>query len=69
MDPYISGRQLASDIRNGKISSLDATKFFIERIEQLDHKTNLVVVKIYDDALKRAHAADEALRRGKRFLQ
>ena len=46
MDPFTTGRKLAADIRSGKISSVQATEFYINRIETLDKETNLVVVKM-----------------------
>ena len=66
MHAYISAQQLAADIRNGKTTSVEATQFFIDRIEKLDLKdtTNCVVVKTYETALARAAEADKAQKMG-----
>jgi amidase len=66
MDPYISGNQLAADIKARKVTSVEATEFFIQRIKDLDKKstTNLVVVRLFEPARKRAIEADAALARG-----
>jgi len=62
---WISGGELAERIRAGRISSLEALEFFIDRVERLDTKeTNLVVLKYYDLARERAKLADAALKRG-----
>ena len=60
----ISGRKLAADIRAGTTTSVEALEYYIGRIEALDGKTNLVVVKMYDAARQRAAEADAALARG-----
>ena len=65
MDPFISGRDLAAAIRDGRISSLAATDFYINRIERLDGLTNLVVVRLFDAARERAREADAALLAGR----
>jgi amidase len=66
MDPHISGTKLAADIKARKVTSVQATEFFIQRIESLDKKatTNLVVIRLFDAARKRAAEADAALARG-----
>eukprot|EP00928_Gymnodinium_smaydae_P016069 TRINITY_DN15993_c0_g3_i1.p1 TRINITY_DN15993_c0_g3~~TRINITY_DN15993_c0_g3_i1.p1 ORF type:complete len:470 (+),score=50.17 TRINITY_DN15993_c0_g3_i1:52-1461(+) len=63
-DPYASGRSLAAALREGRVTSVEATKHFINRIEALDRDTNLVVVKTYEQALQRAALADAAKARG-----
>ena len=65
MDAFATGRKLAAAIRSGRVSSLATTNFFIDRIERLDKKTNLVVIKMYEAARERAQAADAALSQGK----
>ena len=36
MLPFVSGRQLAADIQAKRVSSVEATEFYINRIETLD---------------------------------
>ena len=55
---------LAKLIRNKEISSLELTRYFIDRIERFDETLNAVVVRDFDRALDAAKNADEALMRG-----
>ena len=62
---YWSACELAGQIRAGKVTSLAAVEFFIDRIERLDAgRTNNVVVKTYESARRRAKEADAALAKG-----
>ena len=58
---WYGGSRLAEEIRAGRISSVQATEFFIARIDALDAATNLVVIKMWDSARKRAAEADAVL--------
>lgn len=61
---FESAIELARMIRDREISSLELTRYFIARIERLDHAVNAVVVRDFDRALDAARAADAALARG-----
>ena len=56
--------ELAGFVRTGTISSVELTRYFIERIERFDGDINAVVVRTFDRALEDAAAADAALARG-----
>jgi amidase len=62
---FISATKLAEMIRSKKISSTEAVKLFIDRIQAVDPLLNAVVMPCFDRALKEAKAADEALASGK----
>ena len=61
---FLSASELAELIRKKKISSVELTQLYIDRIERLDTGINAVVVRDFDGALKAARAADEALANG-----
>ena len=61
---YLSALELAAAIRKGTVSSVEATRAFIERIESLDDKINAVPVRTFEKALDDAAAADAARARG-----
>lgn len=61
---FRSAAELARMIRDGDISSLELTRYFIERIERFDPTLNAVVVRGFDRALDAAKRADEALMKG-----
>ncbi|WP_238985095.1 amidase [Bacillus kwashiorkori] len=52
---------LAEQIRQGHITSLEATNTYIERIKQIQPKLNCVVEERFDEARKEAKKADEKL--------
>jgi fatty acid amide hydrolase len=54
----LGARQLATRIRNGDVTALDATEAHIARIEQVNPQLNAVVVKRFDDAREEARALD-----------
>src|SRR5262245_42875701 len=69
MDPcFETATRLARAIRNGRLSSKDATGAHLDRIERLNGTINALVVVDREGALKAARAADRALARknGKR---
>ena len=66
MEPcFETATRLARAIRNGRLSSVEATKRHLERIERLNAPLNALVVVDRDGALKAARAADRARAKGK----
>ena len=57
---FLSATELAAKIRDGAISSIALTDYFIERIERLDNDINAVVVRTFEGARSAALAADQA---------
>ncbi|KLJ00415.1 hypothetical protein WQ56_10060 [Luteimonas sp. FCS-9] len=55
---------LAQLIRQKRISSLELTQLYIERIERFDNALNAVVVRDFERALEAARLADASLARG-----
>src|SRR5260370_28691905 len=61
MDPcFETATRLARAIRNGRLSSVEATKMHLERIARLNGPLNALVVVDGDGAMKAARAADRA---------
>jgi fatty acid amide hydrolase len=56
-----SAVELLQLIESKQVSSRDVTQYFINRIEEVNPQLNAVVIKLYDDALKKADVADETL--------
>ncbi len=54
-------------IETKQVSSREVTQYFINRIEEVNPKLNAVVVKLYDEALKKADEADEILSKNKKL--
>ena len=48
-------RYLGRKIESGEITSLELTRYFIDRIERLDGQINSVVVRAFDRALRKAY--------------
>jgi amidase len=61
---FRTARELASDIAAKKISSLELTDRYIERIERRDDGVNAVVVRDFERAREAAQDADTALAAG-----
>src|SRR5947208_684400 len=61
--PFRSAKQLAADIRKKKIGCLELLELYLSRVEKHDGKLNAIVVRDFDNARKRARAADRALAR------
>jgi len=61
---FMSAVELAKNIREKKVSSLEATQNFFERIDRLDSQLNSYLTLCRDQALADARAADEAVQRG-----
>ena len=64
---FMRAVDLARMIREKEISSVELTRYFIDRIERYDETINAVVVRDFDRALSAAARADEALMRGELF--
>ncbi|MEQ9424121.1 MAG: amidase [Cyclobacteriaceae bacterium] len=62
---FYSISQLASLIKNQKITSTELTKFFIKRIKKYDHQLFAVISLTEELALKQAALADEEIKSGK----
>jgi aspartyl-tRNA(Asn)/glutamyl-tRNA(Gln) amidotransferase subunit A len=60
----LSARAVAKAIRDGKVSSLDATKAAIERLRACHELTHCVIALETDDALAAAKAADAGKTKG-----
>lgn len=56
-----SAVELLNLIENKQLSSREVTQHFIDRIEEVNPKLNAVVIKLYDEALKKADNADQNL--------
>lgn len=64
-DPaWLSGKQLASKIRRGELSAVEALDAFAERIRRLNPAINAVVATDLPRARRRAAAADRARAKG-----
>ena len=61
---FMSAVELAQGIREKKVSSLEATENFFQRIDRLDSQLNSYLTLCQDQALADARAADEAVQRG-----
>jgi len=62
---FQSALQMASDIKEGKISSRDLVEQHIERIEEIDTQLNAVVDRDFRSARAQADLADKHVREGK----
>jgi len=68
MNPcFETATRLARAIRNGRLSSVEATKAHLERIDRLNGPINALVVVDRDGALRAARAADRARARKDRL--
>ena len=61
---FATAADIAERIRRREIGSLEATDYFIERIERLDGDVNAVAVRDFDRAREAARAADRAAQPG-----
>ena len=61
---FMSAVELAQSIRDKKVSSLEATENFFQRIDQLDSRLHSYLTLCRDQALADARAADAAVRQG-----
>jgi Asp-tRNA(Asn)/Glu-tRNA(Gln) amidotransferase A subunit family amidase len=56
-----SAVELLELIQSKQVSSRETVQYFIDRIEEINPQLNAVVIKFYDEALKKAHEADAKL--------
>ena len=61
---FMSAVELSKSIREKKISSLEATENFLQRIDRLDPRLHSYLTLCQDQALADARAADDAVRQG-----
>ena len=61
---FWSATRLANAIRTGDITSREAVAACIDRIERFDGALNAVCVRLFDQAIEQADAADDARARG-----
>ncbi len=61
---FWSATQLAGAIQAGEVRSVEAVEGCIQRIEEFDGALNAVCVRLFEEALERARAADDARARG-----
>ena len=64
---FMTALELARMLHGRRISSVELTQYFIDRIERSDTALNAIVVRDFDRALAAAARADEALARGDRL--
>ncbi|MGN6399634.1 MAG: amidase [Flavisolibacter sp.] len=62
---FYSIMQLASLVKNKKISSVDLTKFFIDRLKEWGDTLQSVITITEDLAMQQAKQADDEIKRGK----
>jgi amidase len=62
---FRSAKQLAADIRRGKVGCLEALDAFLRRMDRFNPGLNAIVVTDVEGARRRAKQADAALRKGK----
>src|SRR5688500_14162047 len=66
ISPHLrSAKQLASDIRRGKIGALEALDLFLARVDRFNPQLNAIVASDVEAARRRARQADAALRKKK----
>ena len=61
---YRSAKQWAEDIRSKKVSSVEALRLHLDRVEKFNQEVNAIVVFDLDRAHSQAAAADVAIARG-----
>ena len=60
IDPHFrSAKQLAADIRRGKIGCLEALDLYLARMERFNGTLNAIVVTDVDGARRRVHSDGE----------
>ncbi|WP_439483266.1 amidase [Cyclobacterium plantarum] len=64
---YMSAVKLSEMIRTKKVSSVELTQAYIDRIEDVNYHLNAVVMQCFDRAMDEAKAADAALKK-KQFM-
>ena len=61
---FLPATELARMIRDGEATSAELLEIYVDRVERFDGVVNAVVVRRFDEALRRAAAADAALAAG-----
>jgi len=61
---FVSAIEASRAIRKGEVSSLELTKYMLDRIEKYNPTINAVITILKDEALNRVRAADKALAEG-----
>jgi amidase len=64
IDPFATATELLAALRAGRVTSLELTDLYIQRIERHDGPLNAVVVRDFERARHQARAADRAAARG-----
>jgi amidase len=64
IDPFAPATELLAALRAGRVTSLELTDLYIQRIERHDGPLNAVVVRDFERARHQARAADRAAARG-----
>jgi amidase len=64
---FSSATDLARLVQRREVSSVELTRYYIERIERFDAALNAVVVRDFERALDAARSADDSLARGNRL--
>ncbi|MGH7299146.1 MAG: amidase family protein, partial [Candidatus Rokuibacteriota bacterium] len=62
---FRSAKQLASDIRRGKVGCLEALDAYLARVDRYNPRLNAIVASDVPGARGRARRADAALKKGK----
>lgn len=63
--PFLSARELAALVRAKRISPVELTRLYLERLERYDPQLRCVVTLTPEHALKQARQAEEEIGRGK----
>jgi aspartyl-tRNA(Asn)/glutamyl-tRNA(Gln) amidotransferase subunit A len=62
---FMSIRDLGEEVRDGKVSPVELTKVFLDRLDRLGEKFNAVISVTRERALKEARVAEEEIASGK----
>ena len=60
----MSAKNLVANMRQGELSSVEVTEFYIDQIKQHNDSINAVIAQRFEEALVQAHHADERARAG-----
>ncbi|MBM3201878.1 MAG: Asp-tRNA(Asn)/Glu-tRNA(Gln) amidotransferase subunit GatA [Chlamydiae bacterium] len=61
----LSAKQLSSLVKEGKISAVEVTRYFLKRAEAIDPSVKAFLTLFPEKALAKAHAIDEKIKQGK----
>ncbi|MDQ4095303.1 MAG: amidase [Actinomycetota bacterium] len=62
LDPFVSARDLAAMIKRREVSPVEATEFYLSRIDEHDRRLNTYVTIADDQALETARSCEKALK-------